>query len=58
MEMIDLMFPVGSIYVFAYDCEKKLNTQIKDGVKILNNMIGNWKYIGSQDSILYFIREN
>lgn len=58
MKMLDVMFLVGSIYVFTYDSEKKLKTQIKDRVKILENMIGNWKYIGLQDSILYFIREN
>lgn len=58
MEILNVMFPVGSIYVFAYDTERKLKTQIKDGIKILNTMIGNWKYIGLQDSILYFIREN
>lgn len=57
MELLNIMFPIGSVYAFIHNSEKKLNVQIRKNVKKLNNMIGKWRYIGRSNGYLYFARE-
>ena len=57
-DVLDEIFPIESIYVFTYNFEKDLNSQIKEKCKILNNMIGSWEYFGCFTFGICFIRKS
>lgn len=49
-ELFDKLFPVGSIYAFIN------SVSIEDGIKRLNNISGEWEYLGADLLCNYFVR--
>lgn len=55
--LLEKMFPVGTLYAFLYDFKESTETQISKDIKKLNDMIGKWEYFGIMMPGIYFIRK-